>query len=237
MSKTYYGDTQIFDSRTNATTINIRAATGKTLNIASNTYTASTAGTVSAPAYSFPSPSADTGLYASATDNIDFATAGVNRMNISAAGDVTISNKLYTNTIEPVSTAITIGASALTNTLTITGTTTSTGAINAPSFVLTGKGAYTQITSATTSVPVAASSGTITTVSLTTASASTTSFNISTSLITTSSLIQLNLDTYTGNGIPVLSVGTYAAGTASITISNYGSAALNSTVKFNYIIL
>lgn len=47
-------------------------------------------GSVSSPAYSFTGDSADTGIYRAGADILSFATAGTNRMNIDASGNVGI---------------------------------------------------------------------------------------------------------------------------------------------------
>lgn len=112
--------------------------------------------------------------------------------------------------------------------------------LNTPSIVLSGKSAYTQITSSVTPVAVTSSQGFITTVSLTTAAGSTNTFAITGSIITATSLISITLENYSGvpstNGVPILSVSDYGSSTANINITNYGTFSLSGTVKFNYVI-
>lgn len=117
-------------------------------------------GTVSLPSYSFSGDN-DTGVYSSAANNLDFATAGVNRLNISStaitstlplrvpagsASAVAVGNGAGYGTFSPttdvwaVSTASTerlrINTTAIVPALPITG---SVGTAGAPSYSFTGR--------------------------------------------------------------------------------------------------
>jgi len=108
------------------------------------------------------------------------------------------------------------------------------------SVTVSSKGSYTQLTSASTDVPVTTSAGQVTTVSLATLTTVSESFNITSSSILSTSLVSVTLEAYSGTpltqGIPVVSVASVSAGSANIVISNYGANALSGTVKFNYLI-
>jgi len=102
------------------------------------------------------------------------------------------------------------------------------------------KDSYTQATSAVTAVPITTSAGEITTFTLATATTAHSTFAITGTPISSTSLISVTLEAYSGvpftNGVPIISVSSVSSGTANITISNYGANSLNGTVKFNYLI-
>lgn len=114
--------------------------------------------------------------------------------------------------------------------------------VTSPAFAYTTKSTYNQATSVTTDVPITTSAGQVVTFgTFTTASAGSSSFNLTGSVILATSQVYLQLVTYGGvpftNGVPVLTVNVTGAGTAVVTVSNYGSNALAGNVVFNYSIV
>lgn len=113
--------------------------------------------------------------------------------------------------------------------------------IVAPSFVIVPKESYTQLTSATTAVPIETTVGTVTTFALTTATTASTVFTLTGDMILADSVVMLTPVAYSGvpltAGIPMLFATSVAEGIATITISNAGANALAGTMTFNYMVV
>lgn len=100
----------------------------------------------------------------------------------------------------------------------------------------------TQATSVTTAVTLNAVSGVITTFSQSAAAEVTVSFTVNNSTVAATDKIVATITNYAGtystNGIPVLSVGSVAAGSFVINISNTHSAnALSGALKISFVVL
>jgi hypothetical protein len=106
----------------------------------------------------------------------------------------------------------------------------------APLLSVYDKGAVTQSTSISTDVTLDAHNGVITTVAATTAAGASDSFHLLDSAIATDSTILLSVQ-YGGAGVPVVRVSALAAGDATITIENVGSAALDAEVLIHFAII
>ena len=120
--------------------------------------------------------------------------------------------------------------------------TINASSVTALSLAYTTKSTYNQATSNVTTVPITTSAGQVVTFgTFSSASASSTSFNLTGSVILATSQIMLQLVTYGGvpftNGVPVLTVSVSGAGTAVVTVSNYGANALAGNVVFTYMIV
>jgi len=125
--------------------------------------------------------------------------------------------------------------------VTVDGDVTAVGNVTGVGLNYSSKGIYTQLTSATTAVPVTTNAGSVTTQSLTTATTATTVFTMTGAVFLSSSQVMLTDVAYSGtpltNGIPVMYATSVVAGTATITVANYGANALAGTLTFNYIIV
>ncbi len=105
-------------------------------------------------------------------------------------------------------------------------------------FIISDKGAVTQITSITTAVTLNNRQGIITTVSSILAPDSYTGFTLNNSNITTSSLIVVSIVGYTGTGIPSVIVQTLFAGQAVIKITNsHATEALSQPLNIGFQVL
>jgi hypothetical protein len=112
-------------------------------------------------------------------------------------------------------------------------------------FLATAQGptsrAVTQITTITTGVTINSSRGVITTVSAATAGAAVSSFTVTNSAVAATSTVIANVQgysgTYTTNGLPVVTVGTVAAGSFVVNIINaHASNALAGTLNIGFIV-
>jgi hypothetical protein len=125
--------------------------------------------------------------------------------------------------------------------LTVVSLTASTGSVTAVGHVYSSKANYTQITNATTPVPITTNAGNVTTFSLTNATTVSTVFTLTGSVVLSTSQVMLTNVAYSGvpltNGIPLVYATSVTTGVATITVSNYGVNALAGTVSFNYIIV
>lgn len=126
-----------------------------------------------------------------------------------------------------------------------TGITATTGDITATAgshvglgHVYSSKPTYTQITSAVTPVPITTNAGTVTTFALTTATTASTVFTLTGVNILATSKLMITPVAYSGvpltDGIPMVFATSVVAGTATVTVSNFGANALNGTMTFNY---
>jgi hypothetical protein len=135
--------------------------------------------------------------------------------------------------VSPTFTGTDTLAAATATTLAVTGTTA--GAVNL------GDGAVTQGTSTTTAVTDNAPSGVITMFGAATVANSTAtalSFTVNCSAVAATSNVHATVANYSGtlgtNGIPIVSVGTIAAGSFVVNITNASSNALNGVLKIGY---
>lgn len=119
--------------------------------------------------------------------------------------------------------------------------TATAGSIVGTGHVYSSKVDYTQITNATTAVAITTSAGSVTTVSLTNATTVAITFNLTGSVILSTSKLILTPVLYSGvavtNGVPMVFATSVVAGTAGITVTNFGANALSGTLTFNYIIV
>lgn len=158
-------------------------------------------------------PTAGTPIYSVITASGSLVNAVVNQAVITASGGVG-----YPATIQAT------GAGAV---------------IVSPTFTYSGK--VTSYTG-TTTVPITSAAGTVTVTGLTTASGAVSTFTLTgtTTLIPATAQVMLQLASYAGTAvttIPTLSVITTAAGTITVSVTNNGSAPLNGTLAFNYMIV
>jgi hypothetical protein len=107
--------------------------------------------------------------------------------------------------------------------------------INISGTLVITKTAVTQLSTISTTVVANTQSGVITTVSSTLASNASATFTVTNSKVSASSMIQLTAST-AGAGIPVASVNTIGSGTFNIRLYNAGSAALDNTVRIDFIV-
>jgi len=104
------------------------------------------------------------------------------------------------------------------------------------SSVLSDKAAVTQATSKTTTVVSNTSNTKITTVALTDAADTAFSFTFTNSKIAATSNVLPTVDMNGGTGKAVIHV-TPAAGSATVTVTNVGTAAFNSAIKIGLVVL
>ena len=100
----------------------------------------------------------------------------------------------------------------------------------------------TQLTSITTGVTINSTSGVITTVSASTAANASDTFTVTNNNVTTSSVILVALQDYSGtfstNGIPLINADNVSAGSFDVVISNaHGTNALSGTLGISFIIV
>jgi hypothetical protein len=78
--------------------------------------------------------------------------------------------------------------------------------------------------------------GLVTTATLTNATGVGSTFVINNSFVAATSVVECNLQAYTGAGIPVLMSCTPTAGVLTLTINNAGAAALNAAATISFIV-
>lgn len=113
------------------------------------------------------------------------------------------------------------------------------GSLDVNGNIILAKSNVTQLTSITTGVLTTTGAGVITTVSSTLSADSATSFVVSNPSVTSSSVVMLTTNNYSGNqGLPSVRVQSVSAGQFTIVLSNnHSSAALNGIVKIGYLVL
>jgi len=168
------------------------------------------------------------------------ATAGA----VSAGTTVTGATGVVATTGNVVATA---GAVSANTTVTAgTGVTATTGNITATTGIVVGVGhQYSSKQNVSVaqggSVALTANAGQVTITGLTTATTASSTVTLTGAFILAASQIMTTKVSYSGtpltNGIPMIYVTSVAAGTSTITISNYGLNALSGTIVFNYIIV
>ncbi len=102
--------------------------------------------------------------------------------------------------------------------------------------LISDKGTVTQGTSKTTAVASDTLNTVITTVALTDAADTAFSFTFTNSKITTASNIQVTC-LNSGNGLAVVNVTSVAGGSAILKVTNAGTAAFNSAIKLNVLVV
>ncbi len=102
--------------------------------------------------------------------------------------------------------------------------------------LISDKGTVTQGTSKTTAVESNTLNTVITTVALTDAADTAFSFTFTNSKITTASNIQVTC-LNSGNGLAVVNVTSVAGGSAVLKVTNAGTAAFNSAIKLNVLVV
>lgn len=113
------------------------------------------------------------------------------------------------------------------------------GSLDVNGSVKLAKSNVTQLTNITTAVATTAGAGVITTVSSTLAAESATSFTVSNPHVTTSSVVMVSVNNYSGNqGLPGVRVQSVSSGQFTLVLSNAHSvAALNGIVKIGYLVV
>lgn len=113
------------------------------------------------------------------------------------------------------------------------------GSLDVNGQITLSKSNVTQATSITTAVATTGGAGVITTVSSTLAADSAISFVVSNPYVTSSSVVMLTINNYSGNqGLPSARVQSVSAGQFTVVLSNnHPSAALNGIVKVGYLVL
>jgi len=220
--------------------LNAGALSGITTLTASGTIT-STAGNLVATAGAVSAGTTVTGAtgVVATTGNV-VATAGA----VSANTTVTGGTGVVATTGNVVATA---GAVSANTTVTAgTGVTATTGNITATTGIVVGVGhQYSSKQNVSVaqggSVALTANAGQVTITGLTTATTASSTVTLTGAFILAASQIMTTKVSYSGtpltNGIPMIYVTSVAAGTSTITISNYGLNALSGTIVFNYIIV
>lgn len=107
---------------------------------------------------------------------------------------------------------------------------------NSANDLINDKGTVTQATSKTTAVESNTLNTVITTVALTDAADAAFSFTFTNSKITTASNIQVTC-LNSGNGLAVVNVTSVAGGSAVLKVTNAGTAAFNSAIKLNVLVV
>ena len=190
-------------------------------------------GTAAIPAYTF-SNDLSSGMFIPFPNNLAWATAGTERMRISATGRVGIGNE------DPLHTLDVTGSARITSTLSAGGTTVTS--LNATSGAITTSGALsagsaaitnTLTAGATTVSSLGAGSGAITTTgSLTTGAATVTSLNAGTGNITTTGSLSTgaatvtSLNAGTGN---ITTTGILTTGAANVSSLDAGTGNITTT--------
>lgn len=113
------------------------------------------------------------------------------------------------------------------------------GSLDVNGHITLAKSNVTQLTNITTGVATTTGAGVITTVSSTLAANSTTSFVVSNPHVSSSSVVMLTINNYSGNtGLPGVRVQSVSSGQFNVVLSNaHDSAALNGIVKIGYLVL
>lgn len=183
------------------------------------------------------------------TDPLVFSELLASSSSVGTINKIQVSGGVDLQTVASLATAAVDGTIATPSSVT-TGTfiTATTGDITATAgnmvalgHVYSVKTNFTQITNATTSVPITSAAGTITSVALTNAAGAGTTYTVtgSATLLPVGALMMVNISSYTGTGIPwVLVVPVASAGIATVTVRNLDAAvALNSTLTYKYMII
>lgn len=185
-----------------------------------NVYTTTAANTC---AVNVNSANRTVSLAGNVTTAADFITSGANSLTLTTTG--------ATNITLPTTGTLT----------TVAGTETITGAKTFSALALTKATDVAQATNITTAVTSNGAAGKITTQAATTASAGTDSFTVNNSSCLSTSVVLLQIESYSGtihtNGNPVLFANTIAAGSFVISIKNASANALNGTMVIRYAIV
>jgi hypothetical protein len=100
------------------------------------------------------------------------------------------------------------------------------------------KAAVTQTGAITSAVTANANAGVVTTVTATTASDGVQVFTVNNSKVSTSSCVLVSIAGYSGNGIPIVRIGSISNGSFTVVLANtHSSAALNAAVKISFIVV
>jgi hypothetical protein len=166
--------------------------------------------------------------------------------NVLITSPVTNNILKYNGTKWANSTTVTLTGATINGTLSATTLTDGTASLTAgdltalDSLTFT-KGSVTQATNITTAVTLNTPSGIITTLTATTAATSDTTFTVNNSSVTTSSIVNVNILSYSGdigtNGFPVVVANNVVAGAFDITIGNIGAAALSGTFTIGFTVV
>lgn len=102
---------------------------------------------------------------------------------------------------------------------------------------MTNKGSVTQITSDSTPVTLNSCAGKITTVSLTTPGGSAETFTCNNSTVSTSSIVLISINEYSGSSSVVVEAVDISAGSFDVRLRNVGGAALNNTATIGFMVI